>query len=76
MNTFVNDLQYAQTTGRFVEIGLLSGESLLKCVHDVNTEEGFVSLYARETLGDKTTTKRIALDQIASTKVTDSPCPT
>lgn len=71
MNAFLNDLRYAQTTRVAVEVHLISGERLLKGVHDVNEEEGFVSLYDPQHLGDDTTTRKIALDLIGSVTVTD-----
>ena len=72
INAFVNDLRYAQTAGLVVEIRLLSGTTLLKGVHDVNEEQGFVSLYAGKMLGNDLTTTKVALDQIESVTVTDA----
>jgi hypothetical protein len=71
MHAFVNDLRYAQTTEVAVRIRLLSGQELLKGVHEVNEEDGFVSLYDPQTLGDTTTTRKIPLDLIESLTVTD-----
>ncbi len=71
MKAFANDLRYAQTTGVAVEVHLLNGERLLSGVHEVNGEEGFVSLYAPTTYGDDTTTRKVPLDLLASVTVTD-----
>ena len=71
LKALINDLRYAQTTGVRVEMYLLNGEKLLKGVHDVDEDEGFVSMYAPQNLGDDTTTRKIPLDVIASVTVTD-----
>lgn len=71
MKAFINDFKYAQTTGVAVEVHLLNGEKLLKGVHDVNEEEGFVSLYDPQVFGDNTTTRKVPLDLIASVTITD-----
>lgn len=71
MQAFVNDFKYAQTTSVAVEVGLLNGEKLIKGVHDVNEDEGFVSLYSPQTFGDNTTTMKVPLDLVASVIVTD-----
>jgi hypothetical protein len=70
MQAFAGDLKFAQTAGVYVEVRLLSGERLLTGVHDVNEEEGFVSLYAPQNLGDRFTTRKVALDTIESVTVT------
>ena len=71
MNAFVNDFKYAETTGVAVEISLLNGEKLLKGVHEVYEDEGFVSLYDPQVMGDDTTTRKVPLDLIVSVAVTD-----
>lgn len=71
MNAFVNDLRYAHITGVAVEVHLVTGEKLLKGVHDVREDEGFVSLFDPQHLGDGTTTRKLALDMIGSITVTD-----
>jgi hypothetical protein len=43
----VNDLRFAMTAQRAVDLRLYSGEQLLTGVHEVNEDEGFVILYAR-----------------------------
>jgi hypothetical protein len=74
---FVDDLRFAQTAQNFVEVRTLSGDKFLTCVHDVNEEEGYVSLYAPQTFGDRTTRRKVPLDHITSVVVqTDMPCPT
>lgn len=73
---FADDLRFAQASQQYVEVLTISGERFLTCVHDVNEEEGYVSLYAPQTMGDKTTRRKVPLDQITSVVVqTDMPCP-
>jgi hypothetical protein len=71
MQAFINDPRYAQTVGRMVEVQLFSGEAIRTGVHDVNEDEGFVSFDAPQHFGDETTTRKVALDVIASVTVTD-----
>jgi hypothetical protein len=73
MKAFADDLRFAQAAGVYVEVRTLSGERLLTGVHDVNEEEGFVSLYAPQDLADKLTTRKIDLDLIGSVVVTKDP---
>jgi hypothetical protein len=49
----------------------LTGEQLSTGVHHVNEEEGFVSFYSPQVYGDTTTTRKVALDLLASVTVTD-----
>jgi hypothetical protein len=49
----------------------MSGETLMTGVHEVHEEDGFVSLYAPQTFGDNTTTRKVDGDLIASVAVTD-----
>lgn len=73
---FVDDLKFAQTAQNFVEVLTLSGDKFVTCVHDVNEVEGYVSLYAPQTLDDKTTRRKVPLDHITSVVVhADMPCP-
>jgi hypothetical protein len=51
-------------------VRLLAGERLLTGVHEVNEEEGFVSLYAPQDLADRFTTRKVPLDAIESVIVT------
>jgi hypothetical protein len=69
MKAFVNDLRYAQTIGVAVEVDLLTGERILTGVHDVNEDEGFVSFYSPQVHGDTTTTRKVALDLLASVTI-------
>ena len=68
---FGDAFRRAQATGVAVDVRLTNGEKLLKGVHDVKEREGIVSLYAPETLDDRTTTREIRLDSIVSVSVTD-----
>jgi hypothetical protein len=54
----VEDLRFAQTARLVVEIALLDGETTHTGVHEVNAEEGFLSTYAPQAMGDFTTTRR------------------
>ena len=65
MNSFVNDLRYAEATGVAVEIHLVTGERLLKGVHQVSEDEGCVSLYDPQQMGDDTTTRKFASIRLA-----------
>jgi hypothetical protein len=47
MKAFWEDVRFGETTGVAVEVRLLSGERLIKGVHDVHEEEGFVSFSDR-----------------------------
>lgn len=66
---FANDL--ARDEGVAVEVRLLSGERLLKGVHGVGEQEGSITLYDPQVMGDRETTRKIRLDQVASVTVTD-----
>lgn len=57
------------------EIKTLSGEHLIKEVHEVKPEENYVSLIAGKMLGDRTTTMKLALDTIETVTVGDTPIP-
>jgi hypothetical protein len=72
---FVDDLRFAQASEQHVEVLTLSGDRFLTCVHDVNEEEAYVSLYAPQHMGNRTTRRKIPLDHITSVVVqTDMPC--
>jgi hypothetical protein len=71
MTFITDDLKYAQAAGVCAEVRLLTGETLLTGVHEVNEGSGFVSLHAPMTFEDNTTTRKVGLDLIASVSVTD-----
>jgi hypothetical protein len=71
MNPWANDLQYAQQIGVAVDVGLFNGQLFQAGVADVNEEEGLVSLYRPQAMGETTTRVRIRLDEITSLAVTD-----
>jgi hypothetical protein len=71
MKAFIDDLKYAQATGMAVKLTTLVEQIGYIGVHSVNEEEGFVSLFAPVTLGDDTTTRKVALDAIIEVTVTD-----
>jgi hypothetical protein len=72
MEAFINDLRYAHTVGRAVEVHLLSGETIaLTDLRGYDEEAGVVNLHAPQHFGDDTTTRKVALDVIASVTVTD-----
>jgi hypothetical protein len=76
MDAFVvDDLRFAQTARLVVEIALLDGETIKTGVHEVNTEEGFVSTYAPQAMGDSTTTRRLPFDLIEWVVVTKESWP-
>jgi hypothetical protein len=68
---FANDFRRARDEGVAVEVRLLSGERLLKGVHGVDEQEGSITLYDPQVMGDRETTRKIRLDQVASVTVTD-----
>jgi hypothetical protein len=68
---FATDFRRARDEGVAVEVRLLSGERLLKGVHGVDEQEGSITLYDPQVKGDKETTSKIRLDQVASVTVTD-----
>jgi hypothetical protein len=47
----VDDLRFAQAARLEVEIALLDGEKIQTGVHEVNSDEGFVSTYAPQAMG-------------------------
>jgi hypothetical protein len=69
----VNDLHYAQITGARVNMTLVTGEAIHTGIHEVNEEEGVVSIYAPQAMNDFTTTKKIELDLIGSVMVHKEP---
>jgi hypothetical protein len=75
-NFKADDLRYAQTVKRTVNIRLFNGDTLLTGVHEVNEEDGFVSLYDPQRMGDDTTTRKVGLDDITAVTVTDVEYPT
>jgi hypothetical protein len=66
-----DDLRYAQTVQLAVDISLVNGEKFFTGVHDVDEEQGFVAFYNPQTFGDSTTTRKVALDLVASVTVTN-----
>lgn len=68
---FESDFRKAMDDGVIVDVRLNSGEKLLTGVHEVNDQEGAVSLYAPQTLGDREAKRKLRLDQIQSVTVTD-----
>lgn len=69
MRALLQDLQYAHATGMCVEVTFLNGEKLVTGVHEVNEDEGYVSLYSPQTFDD-VTTRRVSLGVIGSWAVT------
>jgi hypothetical protein len=73
LKAFSEDLRYAQTARLKVKVRLLSGDKLLKGVHEVQEEDNFVSLYSPEMLGGTDmTTMKVDGDLIESVTVTDA----
>jgi hypothetical protein len=72
---FVDAFREAQATGVAAEVHLANGEKLLKGVHEVNEQGGFVSLYSPTTLGDRKTTREIPLEKFVSVSVTEARWP-
>jgi hypothetical protein len=54
-----------------VDVRLFDGQHFQTGVADVDEEEGLVSLYRPQTMGDTTTRVRVKLDDITSLAVTD-----
>jgi hypothetical protein len=68
---FADDFRRAQMEGVAVEVRLLSGERLFKGVQDVDEQEGSVTLYDPQVMGDTKTVRKVRLDQVASVTITD-----
>lgn len=66
MKAFITDLLFAKTAGVCAEVKTLNGDRYLTGVHEVNEEEGFVSLYNPQHMQDDGTTRKVPLDLIAS----------
>ena len=66
----VNDLNFARVSQVAVDLRLYTGEKLLTGVHEVNEDEGYVSLYDPKAFGDSTT-RKVELDAIVSIAVTN-----
>jgi hypothetical protein len=76
MDAFVvDDLRFAQTERLIVDIALKDGETIHSSVHEVNAEEGFVSTYAPQDMGDLTTTREVPFDLIEWVVVTKESWP-
>lgn len=76
MDAFVmDDLRFAQTERFIVDIALKDGDAIHSGVHEVNVEEGFVSTFAPQDMGDFTTTRKIPLDLIKWVVVTKESWP-
>jgi hypothetical protein len=71
MTAWSDDLQFAQQTGVAVDVHLFNGQHFQAGVADVNEEEGLVSLFRPQTMGDTTTRTRVRLEDITSLTVTD-----
>jgi hypothetical protein len=71
MKAFADDLRFAQTADFAVRIRTMSGEEFLAGVHEVHDDEGYVSLFVPEHMGDETTRRKVDLDLIESITVTD-----
>ncbi len=72
MEAFLDDLRYARTVGRAVDVHLVTGETIhLTTLRDVDEARGVVNLLDSQHYGDNTTTRKVALDVIASVTVTD-----
>ena len=70
MKAFGEDLRFAQQAGVAVRVRTMSGEEFLAGVHDVHEDEGSVSLFAPEHMGDNTTRRKLDY-LIESLTVTD-----
>ena len=57
--------------GVYAEVALLTGETLLVRVLEVNEQEGLVSVAVPQVSGDETPSPEIRLDLISSVKVTE-----
>lgn len=71
MSAWSEDLRFAQQAGVAVDVRLFDGQHFQTGVADVDEEEGLVSLYRPQTMGDTTTRVRVKLDDITSLAVTD-----
>ncbi len=71
MRAWSDDLRFAQQTSVCVEVHLLNGQRHFTGVESVDEENGLVSLYQPQDMGDKSTRIRIRLDDITSLTVTD-----
>ena len=71
MTAWSEDLRFAQQAGVAVDVRLFDGQHFQTGVADVNEEEGLVSLFRPQTMGDVTTRTRVRLEDITSLSVTD-----
>ena len=71
MSAWSEDLRFAQQASVAVDVRLSDGQHFQTGVADVDEEEGLVSLYRPQTMGDTTTRVRVKLDDITSLAVTD-----
>jgi hypothetical protein len=71
MTAWSEDLRFAQQAGVAVDVRLFDGQHFQTGVADVNEEEGLVSLFRPQTMGDVTTRTRVRLEDITSLTVTD-----
>jgi hypothetical protein len=71
MSAWSEDLRFAQQASVAVDVRLFDGQHFQTGVADVDEEEGLVSLYRPQTMGDTTTRVRVKLDDITSLAVTD-----
>jgi hypothetical protein len=64
MSAWSEDLRFAQQASVAVDARLFDGQHFQTGVADVDEEEGLVSLYRPQTMGDTTTRVRVKLDDI------------
>jgi hypothetical protein len=64
MSAWSEDLRFAQQASVAVDVRLFDGQHFQTGVADVDEEEGLVSLYRPQTMGDTTTRVRVKLDDI------------
>lgn len=72
MSIWADDLRFANQVGKAVQVTLYDGRDFkLVGVHEVNEDEGWVTLHTPQTMDDQTTRTRVRLEDINSLTVTD-----
>lgn len=72
MEPLRRELETARDMGLVVELHLVTGEKLVTpSLHDWNGEEGWFSVIDPQTLGDRTSTRTVMVDQVSSWHVWD-----
>jgi hypothetical protein len=73
MDAILNDLRFAHSVRRAVDVYLLGGEKIgLTDALSIDEDAGVVNLLDSQHFGDEATTRKVPIDLIASVTVTDT----